>query len=270
LRSLALRLAVIALLVYAGVSFWYGRVEERLQERPAPPAKQQEAPVQRQEAATPPDQAVQPQEKESAPASADYGVIVSRNIFQAGQGSAEHGGTSPAHGEEDGLEQTKLRLVLLGTVTGDSDDTRAIIRDEQTKLEDLYRTGSEIQGARINRISRGKVILSVNGREEVLTIKDPGSDDQSGGMAVPQAGTRRMEPVHPEAAAAPGGEIENKVPEAQPRRRISFRNAPPPPPAAEQPVQTAPGESPPLPQNGEVPHPDQGGEKPVEAPPPGQ
>ncbi len=266
-----LRLAVIALLVYAGVFFWYGRVEERLQERPAPPAKQQEAPVQRQEAAEPPDPAAQPQgEAESVPASDDYGVIVSRNIFQAGQGSAEHGGSSPAH-EEDGLEQTKLRLVLLGTVTGDSDDARAIIRDEQTKLEDLYRTGSEIQGARINRISRGKVILSVNGREEVLTIKDPGSDDQGGGVTVPQAGSRRMEPVpSPEAVAAPGGEIENKVPEAQPRRRISFRNAPPPPPAAEQPVQPAPGESPPLPQNGEVPHPDLGGEKPVEAPPPGQ
>jgi len=254
-RSIVLRLVVIALLVGAGVHFWYSRVEERLLKQPANPAAQLE------EAALP-DQAAQPGEEAAAPAAADYGVIVTRNIFQARQESAEHGGF--LHSDEDGLEQTRLRLVLLGTVTGDSDDARAIIRDEQTKLEDLYRLGSEIQGARINRISRGKVVLSVNGRDEVLTIKDPDSDDQGGGTAAPQASFRRMEMAPREVA--PDGEIENKVPEAQPRRRISFRNAP----VAEQPVQPASGESLPPSPGGEPPPPGQGGERPEEAAAPGQ
>ena len=40
----------------------------------------------------------------------------------------------------------------------------------------------------------------------------------------------------------PGREVENKVPEAQPRRRISFRNAAPAPPAAENPASPSPEE----------------------------
>jgi len=256
-RSLALRLAVIALLVYAGVSFWYGRMETRLQDQPSAPAKQQ------REAA--PGQAAQPAgEEEEAQASAGYEVIVTRNIFQAGLESTAYGGVF-SHGEDGGLERTKLRLVLLGTVTGDSEDARAIIRDDNTKVEDLYRTGSEIQGARINRISRGQVILSVHGREEVLTIKDPGSGDQGGGMPERRVvSTRRVEAAPP-PEMAPDGATENKVPEAQPRRRISFRNAPPP--ADEQP---APEESQPPPPGGESPPPAPGGEKPVETPPQGQ
>jgi len=254
-KTIVLRLAIIALLVYAGVSFWYDRVEKGLQEHPSVPAKQQE------EAA--PGQAAQPEgEEEATLASAGYAAIVTRNIFQAGMESAEYGGAF-SHGDETGLEQTKLRLVLLGTVTGDSDDARAIIRDEHTKVEDLYRTGSEIQGARINRISRGQVILSVNGREEVLTIKDPGSGDQGGGAAELRVSARRAATAPPEMV--PDEAIENKVPEAQPRRRISFRNAPPP--AAEQP---APEENQSPPPDGESPPPEPGGEKPAETPPPGQ
>ena len=38
--SILLRLAVIALLVYAGVALWYGRVEDRLQRQE--PVKQEE------------------------------------------------------------------------------------------------------------------------------------------------------------------------------------------------------------------------------------
>ena len=254
MKTIALRLAIIAVLVYAGISFWYGRMEQDLQKPPPAPAKQ------RQEAA--PGQAAQTGEEEEATASAGYGVIVTRNIFQAGLESVAYGGAF-FHGDETGLERTRLRLVLLGTVTGDSEDARAIIRDEHTKMEDLYRTGSEIQGARINRISRGQVILSVNGREEVLTIKDPGSGDQGGGVPEMRVSPRRVETAPP-PEMAPDGTVDNKVPEAQPRRRISFRNAPP---AAEQPT---PDESqPPLPE-GESPPPGQGGEKPAETPPQGQ
>jgi len=252
--TLVLRLAVIALLVYAGVTFWYGRVEEQLQG--------QQQPAEKKEAVAPPAQ----EEGKSAPVEADYRIILTRNIFQAGQESGEGG---PAQANVDDLAETKLHLALLGTVTGGKDDARAIIRDEKTKLEDLYQSGSEVQGAVISRISRGKVVLLVNGREEVLTIKDPESDQ--GRSAVPRAEGRPTERVlgGQGAQEAPAREIGNKVPEAQPRRRISFRNAGPQPPVAEEPVKPAEEQSPEpaggqaLPDD-EVPVPDEGKEKAAE------
>jgi type II secretory pathway component PulC len=210
--SILLRLAVIALLVYAGVTLWYGRVEDRLQKQE--PVKQEELVV------TP----VQ-EERQPAPAGDDYRIILTRNIFKAALESGGRAGGSSQADMED-LAETNLRLVLLGTVTGGKGDARAIIRDEKTKLEDLYQVGSEVQGAVISRISRGKVVLQVNGREEILAIKDPENNDQG------QGGAARMETKMPSMAPnAPSMEIENKVPEAQPRRRISFRgpgSTPPP------------------------------------------
>jgi hypothetical protein len=207
-------MAVIALLIYIGVTLWYGRVEERLQsQKPA---------GQRERVATPVQGEEQP-----APAKEDYRIILTRNIFKAALESGDQSGES-SQADLDSLAETKLHLTLLGTVTGGKDDARAIIRDEKSKLENLYQVGSEVEGAVIGRISRGKVVLQVNGREEVLAIKDPENEDQGQGAA-PGAEAKA-------AGKAPGGparEVENKVPEAQPRRRISFRNAGSPPPSAE-------------------------------------
>lgn len=213
-----LRLLVIAGLVYAGVHLWYGVVEQRLQPD-APTVSTEPVP------ATPPPpvqrQALAP------PATSDVQSILTRNIFKAVQ-HAEQLASTPAEEESDldSMAQTQLRLTLLGTVTGKDEDGRAIIRDEHSKLEDLYRVGSEIQGAIISRIARGKVVLKVNNREEVLVLKDPEAGGGAGGGSAgrPMA---RMEPGRPVGngnAMAPTVVEENQpVPEAVPRRRISFR-----------------------------------------------
>jgi type II secretory pathway component PulC len=214
-------MAVIALLVYAGVVLWYGRVEERLQtQQPAETQEKAAAQVQVNE--------------ESEPVANDYQVIVARNIFQAGLESGGPAGDS-GQTDPDDLAETRLFLTLLGTVTGSKDDARAIIRDDKTKLEDLYQVGSQIQGAVINRITRGKVVLQVSGREEVLTIKDPESPDRGrpGSVRSEAALQGRTRVVQPQ-------QVENKVPETMPRRRISFRNSMAPQPAAEMPVKAAP------------------------------
>jgi len=222
--STVLRLAVIALLIYAGVTLWYSRVEERLQGQQ--PVVEQKEPV-----AIPVQDEGQPVVAED-----DYRIILTRNIFKAGVEAGDQSGESSQADLED-LAETKLHLVLLGTVTGGKDDARAIIRDETTKLEDLYQAGSELQGAVISRISRGKVVLQLNGREEILTIKDPENENQG------QNGAPRMESkAAGRILSPPGGEVENKVPEAQPRRRISFRNAAPAAPGAENPANPSPEE----------------------------
>lgn len=215
------RLLVIAGLVYAGVHLWYGVVEKRLQPD-EPVARTESVP------ATPPP--VAPKQTVAPSVASDLQSILTRNIFKAVQHAEQ---LAPAPDEEasdlDSMAQTQLRLTLLGTVTGKDEDGRAIIRDEQSKLEDLYRVGSEIQGAIISRIARGKVVLKVNNREEVLVLKDPEAGGSSGGGPAgrPMA---RMEPGRPMGATnamePPVVEDNQPVPEAVPRRRISFRGDP--------------------------------------------
>lgn len=216
-----LRLLVIAGLVYAGVHLWYGVVEKRLQPD-TPTARDESAP-----ATPPPEQQRQPL---PPPAASDVQAILTRNIFKAVQHTDQRASAAAAEEPDfDRMAQTQLRLTLLGTVTGKDEDGRAIIRDEQSKLEDLYRVGSDIQGAVISRITRGKVVLKVNNREEVLVLKEP---EAGGGPSGAAAGRpmARMEPGRPMGGSSvvgvPGGEASQPVPEAVPRRRISFRGDP--------------------------------------------
>ncbi len=239
--KILLRLLVIAGLVYAGVHLWYGVVEKRLQPT-TPPARKESVPAMQPPA---PPQAAVPQS-----AANDVQTILTRNIFKAVQHADE---PAPTPDEEetdlDSMAQTQLRLTLLGTVTGKDEDGRAIIRDEQSKLEDLYRVGSEIQGAIISRIARGKVVLRVNNREEILVLADPesGGASSAGGKGRPMPRMEPGRPINASTAQEPPGVEENQpVPEAVPRRRISFRGdgvKPTPPAAAKSPRQeVAPAE----------------------------
>lgn len=210
--SIVIRLIVITILVFAGVRLWYGGVEKRLQEQ-APPAKvaQQDAPPEAARDAAP----------DTAPED-EVQVILGRNIFQATRAGGTAADNEQSESDIEHLAQTQLSLSLLGTVTGSQEDARAIIRDDKTKLEDLYRAGSEIQGAVVQRITRGKVVLLVNGREEVLVIKDR---EEGGGPATRKVGQRP-----PAAINEPEERAMQPIPKAVPRRRISFRRAAPPQP----------------------------------------
>ncbi len=211
-RTLVIRLFVITVLVYAGVQFWYGRVEKRLQTQ-APATK-----------------VVQPSREEvktssvSPTTSDDIAVVLTRNIFQAKKGEATAASGKPAESEIEQLAQTQLSLSLLGTVTGTQDDARAIIRDDKSKLEDLYRVGSEIQGALVKHITRGKVVLSVNGRDEVLVIRDREEKGGNGGS--------RMQRSTPITLGNSDEGMTKPTPKAVPRRRISFRSSAQTPPVA--------------------------------------
>lgn len=92
----------------------------------------------------------------------DYEIILRRNIFDAVVGRP---------GEDsrlDGLATTALDVVLLGTITGAADDRRAIIFDTADNSQQIYRQGDEVQNAVIKEIFREKIVLRVNGRDEIL------------------------------------------------------------------------------------------------------
>jgi len=158
---IALNLLLIAAGVYFGVSIFYAVVTSRLTEGPPPTlAGRTEAPAGR------------------TPVSnlADYQVIVERNLFNSGRqalAGAEKTGDTALDVEK--LKQTELKVKLLGTTAGLAEAApAAFIEDPKTREHKMYRTGDTLQNATIKMILREKVVLTVNGKDEVLIQEAPG------------------------------------------------------------------------------------------------
>ncbi|MCP4744939.1 MAG: PDZ domain-containing protein [Desulfobacteraceae bacterium] len=95
-----------------------------------------------------------------------YRPIVERNLFKTKKGNAK-----PVLPDPEELEETKLDLKLWGTVSGLKKRTYAVIADNKNRKQNLYREGESIQNAKIKSILREKVILSVNGKDEILAME---------------------------------------------------------------------------------------------------
>ena len=76
-------------------------------------------------------------------------------------------------GEEQiaALKPTSLNIVLLGTVSGPQRVAFAVMEEKGKKKQGLYHTGDKVQGAIIKQILRGKVILEVRGKDEILEME---------------------------------------------------------------------------------------------------
>lgn len=99
----------------------------------------------------------------------DIQAITRRNLFAVKEGSAAiDQNTDPLKG----VELSSLAVVLMGTVTGADGEQRAIIYDKKAKRQELYQEGDFIDQAIIKKILRGKVIIQVNGKDEMLDISD--------------------------------------------------------------------------------------------------
>jgi general secretion pathway protein C len=97
-----------------------------------------------------------------------YKAILERNLFNTRSDS------EPQPGKVDvaSLEETKLNLKLWGTVSGTGDGDYAVIEDVKAREQNLYRSGDAIQTATVKEIFREKVVLTVNGKDEVLQMQD--------------------------------------------------------------------------------------------------
>nr|WP_320014449.1 type II secretion system protein N [uncultured Desulfobacter sp.] len=91
-----------------------------------------------------------------------------RNLFRVDVGGKNNKAPEPVNLN---LEKTSLKLTLWGTVTGQKrEDGWAVIQDIKTKQQDLYRVDDKVQGATIKSILRNKVILTVNGKDQILEV----------------------------------------------------------------------------------------------------
>jgi general secretion pathway protein C len=112
----------------------------------------------------------------------NYKAISRRNIFGAEEKAAPPPPPEPEVKEIQALEPTTLDLSLLGTIAGDEENARAIIFDRKKKSQDIYRVDDTVQGAIIKQILRGKVVLRVDGRDEILYMVEdskPGPDKKT-------------------------------------------------------------------------------------------
>lgn len=128
---------------------------------------------------------------------ADYQVIVERNLFNSGRQALAGAGKEGSPGlDVDKLKQTDMKLKLWGTSTGGDGQAYAVIEDQKTREQLLYRTGDAIQNAVVKMVLREKVVLTVSGRDEVLTQEEPGVTKSSApGSARADAGAAVRPPA---------------------------------------------------------------------------
>ena len=98
----------------------------------------------------------------------DYRLIIDRNIF----GSSDRTAEEVKAEEIEALEPTSLKIALLGTVAGSPRNAVAVIEETANRRQGLYKVGDSIQEAIIKMILRGKVVLRVEDRDEILTMDE--------------------------------------------------------------------------------------------------
>jgi len=118
-----------------------------------------------------------------------YDVISGRNIFNSDQ---------TGKGIQDGLnlpkstaplKKTELSVKLIGTVVGTPDTSFAIIEDQKTSKQELFRIDDMIQdSARVMEIARCRVVVLRDGTQEILECPDEEQRRARGGLATASAG----------------------------------------------------------------------------------
>lgn len=105
-----------------------------------------------------------------------YKAVIERNLFN----TKIKTGQQPKLNIET-LKPTDLKLKLFGTVTGDKNKAYAVIEETEKRRQNLYRIGDTIQNASIKMILREKVVLRVNGKDEILEIEEVSSGSRDSG-----------------------------------------------------------------------------------------
>jgi len=124
-----------------------------------------------------------------------YNVIKERDLLQVVKTDTTRA-ESPI--EKDVVRPVaELGLTLRGTIVGPKEIARAII--EEKGKQELYRQDDEIKGARILAIYRNKVIMNVDGQEQMLLV------EESKGRTSPSARSATRSPSRTTRPSIPSG-----------------------------------------------------------------
>lgn len=176
LHHLVFNLLALAVVIYIGVDIFYRVVSPQLIESGSFEAAEVRS---------------QDRSRKTPEPLSSFQVIVDRNLFRSSL-KARGPEASPdlVAKEIEALEPTSLKIALLGTVTGSRADARAVIKETGRNTQGLYRVGDTIQKAVIKKILRGRVVLGVGDKDEILAmeIPQPSKGDKKGHAVESSAG----------------------------------------------------------------------------------
>ena len=161
-------LIALSVVIYIGVDLFYRVIFSQLQQPDTQKIFMQQAP----EVKT-----------KKTPPLRDYQVINGRNLF----GSVEKVAENIKPEAIETLEPTSLKIALLGTVAGNEQNAVAVIEEKKLRKQGLYRVGDSVEGAMIKMILRGKVILRVGDKDEILTMEEDDLSKTGDGRTRPGA-----------------------------------------------------------------------------------
>ena len=174
-----LQLIALTVVIYIGVDVFYKVIQSQLWQ-----VEMRQVVVEEPSPASPPERA----------SLRDFQAISDRNLF----GSTEATSTSVKPEQIEALDPTTLQVALLGTVSGDERTAYAVIEETATGEQGLYRVGDGVQNAIIKMILRGKVVLRVGDKDEILTMEESASSRKE--ASSPTRGTRRTRQTSPRGA----------------------------------------------------------------------
>lgn len=155
-------LLVLSVVIYCGVDIFYTLAGSKLTEVKTGPMMAEHF----KETAT----------LEKRPVFDHYLAAANRGLF----GPVQDSGDGPGKLKTEDLEPTTLNVALLGTVSGDSQNSVAVIQETAKRTQSLYKEGDTIQNATILKILRGKVILRVGDKNQILTMEETSTSSRKG------------------------------------------------------------------------------------------
>ena len=99
-----------------------------------------------------------------------YRSIWERNLFAVTVDENEQKRAESLAAKIDQLSLTSLNCTLIGTIINEGGESWAIIKDNQNNREGKFAVGSTIRGAKVRMILRNKVVLNINGKDELLVM----------------------------------------------------------------------------------------------------
>jgi general secretion pathway protein C len=101
-----------------------------------------------------------------------YKMIIERNLFK----TKKEGVKQEKSISFEKLNSTELELNLWGTIIGKGSKSYAVIEDlsgnQNKTMQQLYHVGDSVQGAIIKKILDEKVVLNLNGKNEILEMEE--------------------------------------------------------------------------------------------------
>jgi len=131
-------------------------------------------------------QEASPQAQKPLKVRGNYEVIANRDLLKVPKTGKSTGERSLSGDVIRPLAE--MGLILRGTISGPEEIARAII--EESNQQKLYKIGDSVKGAKVVGIFRNKVIMNVNGQEQMLVVEESksGPNQPSGSLA----GSSRM------------------------------------------------------------------------------